>query len=91
MKLYFITVKFLQGQFFTKDLSVPRGNFLNYFIKMIVFSQLYRSKSRTLEIAYDMKNRFLVTYYIVPPQKKECKTKSIYIRIDYDITINESV
>ena len=44
-----------KGQFLTKKISVPGGNFSNYFMKIIVFSQLYRSKSATLEIAYDMK------------------------------------
>ena len=36
--------------FWQKNLSVPGGNFSNYFMKIIVFSQLYRSKSATLEI-----------------------------------------
>ena len=51
---YCLQVQFLRGQFLTKKLSV-RGNFSNYFMKFIVFSQLYRSKSATLDIAYDMK------------------------------------
>ena len=38
-----------------KKLNVARGNFSNYFKIIIVFSQLYRSKSATLEIAYDTK------------------------------------
>ena len=55
-----------------KKLSVgfqPRGNFSTYFIKIIVLSQLYRSKSATLEIANDVKNRFFVMYYMFPPSK----------------------
>ena len=48
-------VQFLQGQFLTKKFSVPGENFSNYLMKIIVFSQFYRSKSATLEIAYDMK------------------------------------
>ena len=48
-------VQFLRGRFLTKKLSVPGGNFSNYFMKILVLSQLYRSKSATLEIAYDMK------------------------------------
>ena len=31
-----------------KKLSVPRGNFSNVLMKIIVFSQLYRSKSAAL-------------------------------------------
>ena len=51
-----------------KEISEPRGNFSNYLMKIIVFSQLYRSKSATLEIAYDMKNIFLVMYFLVSLQ-----------------------
>ena len=43
------------GQFMTLKVSVPGGNFSNYFMIIIVFSRLYRSKFATLEIAYDMK------------------------------------
>ena len=55
MKSYCKKVQVLRGQFLTKKLCVPGGNFSNYFMKVLVFSQLYRSKSETLEIAYDMK------------------------------------
>ena len=54
-KSYCIKVYVLRGQFLKKKLSVPRGNFSNYFMKILVFSQLYRSKSAALEIAYDIK------------------------------------
>ena len=54
-KLYCLKVYFLRDQFLTKKLSVPGGNFSNYFMKILVFSQLYRSKSSSLEIAYDTK------------------------------------
>ena len=54
-KSYYKKVQFLRGQFLTKKLNVPGGNFSIYFIKILVFSQLYRSKSVTREIAYDMK------------------------------------
>ena len=50
-----LKVYVLRGQFLTKKLSVPRGNLSNYFMKILVLSQLYRSKSANLEIAYDMK------------------------------------
>ena len=61
----------------TKKLSVQRGNFSNYFMKIIVFSQMYRSKLTTLEIAHDMKNRFLVMYYIFHPQKNKVQKQFI--------------
>ena len=54
------------GSISDKKLSVARGNLSNYLMKIIVFSQLYRSKSATLEIAYDAENRFLVMYYLFP-------------------------
>ena len=57
----------------TKKLSVPRGNLSNYLMNIIVFSQLYRSESVTLEIADDMKNRFLAMYSLISPQTTECK------------------
>ena len=49
------------------------GNLSNYSMKIIVFSQLYRSKSATLEITYGIKNRFLIMYYPFPPQTTEQK------------------
>ena len=83
-----IKVQFLRGQFLTKSLVfLPRGNFSNYFMKVIVFSQLYRSKLATLKIAYDMKNRFLVMYSLISP----AQTIRTYIRIKSDLTVNESV
>ena len=51
-------------------------NFSNYFMIIVVFSQLYHLKSATLEIAYDMKNRFLVMYSLMSPQTIECKNNS---------------
>ena len=48
------------GSISDKKLSVPSGNILNYLMKMIVFSHFYCFKSATLEIVYNMKNRFLV-------------------------------
>ena len=53
--------------------TIPRGNLSSYFMKTIVFSQLHRSKPETLETTYNMKNGFLVMYYIFPPQTTECK------------------
>ena len=35
--------------------SVPRGDFSNYFMKIIVLSQLYCLNSVTIEITYDIK------------------------------------
>ena len=52
------------------------GNFLNYLMKIIVLSRLHCSKSETLEIAYDMKNRFLVMYSLISPQTTEYKNNS---------------
>ena len=73
-------------------ISVPRGNLSNYFMKIIGFSSSYRSKSSTLEIAYNMKNRFLVMYYYpFPPQKQSAKTIRMYIIIDSDQNLNEPV
>ena len=91
MKLYCIIVQFLRGRFPTKKLSVPRGKISNYFMKFTVFRKLYRSISATLDIAYNIKKGFLVSYYIFPPQTIECKTIRTYIRIDYDQALNESV
>ena len=54
-----------------KTFSVPRGSFSNYFMKIIVFNQSYRSNPATLDIADDMKNRFFM-YYLFPPQTIEC-------------------
>ena len=34
-----------------KKLSLPRGNLSNYFIEIIVFTQLYRSESATLVLS----------------------------------------
>ena len=70
--------KIPMGSISDKKLSVPRGNLSKYFMKIIVFSQLYCSKSATLEIAYDMKKRFLVMYYLFPPQTAECRN-NLYI------------
>ena len=60
-------------------------------MKIIVFSQLYRSKSATLEMAYDMENTFHVMYYLISHQTTECKKNRTYIRIESDRTLNESV
>ena len=45
----------------------------------------------SLYIAYDMKNRFLVMYYLFPLKQESAKTICTYILIDSDITLNESV
>ena len=55
------------GSISDKKLSAPTGNLSNNFMKTLVFSQLYRSKSATLEIAYDMKNRILPMYSLISP------------------------
>ena len=60
-------------------------------MKIIVYNQLYRSKSATLEIEYDIRNRFLAMYNVFPPDTTECKKIRPYIRIDSDRTLNESV
>ena len=80
-KSYCLKVKFLRGQFLTKKLSVPGGNFSNYFMKILVFSQLYRSKSATLEIAYDMKIDFLLYNLYFPLNQQSAKTIRTYIQI----------
>ena len=60
---------------------VPRGNFSNHLMKIIVFSQLYRSKSATLEIAYDMKIDFLLCNLYFPLNQQSAKTIRTYIQI----------
>ena len=62
-------------------ISLPRGNLSNYFMIIIVFSKLYRSKSAVLEIAYDMKNRFLAVYYLFLSQTVECKN-ILYVHLN---------
>ena len=66
------------GSISDKKLSVPRWNFSNYLMKIMIFIQLYRSKSATLEIAYDMQNRFLVMYSLISPQTTESKN-NLYV------------
>ena len=90
-KSYCLKVHVLRGQFLTKKLSVPGGNFSNYFMKIIVFCQLYRSKSATLEIAYDMKIDFLLCNLYFPLNQESAKTIRTYIQIKSDLTLNESV
>ena len=90
-KSYCLKVYVLRGQFLTKKLSVPGGNFSNYFTKIVVFSQLYRSKSATLEIAYDMKIDFLLCNLYFPLKQQSAKTIRTYIQILSDLTLNESV
>ena len=81
MKSYCQKVQFLRGPFLTKKLSVPGGNFSNYFMKILVFSLLYRSKSATLEIAYDMKIDFLLCNLYFPLNQQSAKTIRTYIQI----------
>ena len=80
-KSYCKKVQFLRGQFLTKKLSVPGGNFSNYFMKFIVFSQFYRSKSATLEIAYDKKIDSLLCNLYFPLKQQSAKTIRTYIQI----------
>ena len=54
-------------------------------MKKFVFSQLYRSKSVTLEIAYDMKNRFIVMYYLFTLKQQIKKVIRTYIGIYSDL------
>ena len=51
-----------------------KKEFLELLYKIIVLSQLYRSKSANLDIAYDMKNRFLVMSYLFSAKKQSAKT-----------------
>ena len=60
---------------------LPGGNFSNYFMKILVFSQLYRSKSATQEIAYDMKIDFLLCNLYFPLKQQSAKTIRMYIKI----------
>ena len=80
-KSYCKKVHVLQGQFLTKKLSVPGGISWNYFMKILVFSQLYRSKSATQEIAYDMKIFFLLCNLYFPLNQESAKTFRTYIQI----------
>ena len=89
--MYCKQVQFLRDQFLTKKLSVPRGNFSNYFMKMLVFSQLYRSKSATLEIAYDMKLDFFLCNLCFLLKPHSAKTIRTYIQIKSDRTLKEFV
>ena len=75
----------------TKKLSVPGRNFSNYFMKIIVFSQFFRSNSATLEIAYNMKIDFLLCNIYCPLKQQSAKTIRTYIQICSDLTLNESV
>ena len=84
-------VQFLRGQFLTKKLSVPGGNFSNYFMKILVFSQFYRSNSATLEIAYDMKIDSLLYILWFPLKQQIAKTIRTYIPIESDLTLNDYV
>ena len=62
-------------------------------MKIIVLSQLYRSKSATLGITYDMKNWFLIMYYLFPHQTTEFKQKIVctleYIMIEPRMNLSE--
>ena len=58
---------------------------------IIVFSQLHRSKSATLEIACGMENKFLVVYDLFPLKQKSAEKIRTYIQIFSDRTLNESV
>ena len=69
------------GSISDKNLSVPRGNFLKYFMRIILFIELCCSKSATLQVSYDMKNKFPFMFYLINPQTIELKTIHTYIRI----------
>ena len=75
----------------TKKLSVPGGNFSYYFMEIIVLSQLYRSKSATLEITYNMKIYFLLCNLYFHLKQQSSKKIRTYIQIYSDPTLNESV
>ena len=57
-----------------------REYFSNYFMKIVVFSQLYRPKSATLEIAYDMKIDSLLFILEFPLKEQSAKTIRTYVR-----------
>ena len=88
---YCLKVYVLRGQFLTKKLSVQGGTFSNYFMKILVFSQLYCSKSAILEIAYDMKIDFLLCNLYFPLKQQSAKTIRTYIQIKSHRTLNEYV
>ena len=60
-------------------------------MKIIVFSQLYRSQSATLEIAYNIKIDSLLCNLQFPLKQKSAKTIRTYIKIKSDQTLNEYV
>ena len=64
---------------------------MNYFMNIIVLSQLYRLKSATIDIMYNMKHIFLVVYSIISLQITEWKNNRTYIQIESDRTLNDSV
>ena len=60
-------------------------------MRILVFSQLYRSKSATLEIAYDMKIDSLLCNLYFPLNQQSAKTIRTYIQIKSDRILNEYV
>ena len=60
-------------------------------MKILVFSQLYSSKSTTLEIAYDMKIDSLLSNLYFPLKQQSAKTIRTYNQRKSDLTLNESV
>ena len=64
---------------------------MNYFMNIVVLSQLYRLKSATIDIMYNMKHIFLVVYSIISLQITEWKKNRTYIQIESDQTLNDSV
>ena len=63
--------------FYKKKISVRRGNFSKYFMKIIVFSQLYHLKSATIEVTYNIKNNFLLIYDIPHPPNNRLQRKIV--------------
>ena len=56
-------------------------NFSDYFMKILVFSQMYRSKPATPEIAYDTKIDLLLYNLYLPLKQQSAKKIRTYIQI----------
>ena len=69
------------GTIYDKKTECTRREFLELFYKNYFFSQFYRLKSETLEIAYDIKIGFLLCNLYFTLKQKSAKTICMYIQI----------
>ena len=64
-----------------ETIEIKKWEFLELFYKILVFSQLYRSKSETLETPYDIEIDFLLCNLYFPLKQQSAKTLRTYIQI----------